>query len=106
MAQATPPRPPRTPAVDSPSQPTAGPSGTNGVSSDLWTEILRSADRQLGLAQKNVVLLAERHRGQTHLLDKLAGKRRNKRPGPALAIGYDVLRTDDRDEGRWLVRAC
>lgn len=100
MAQATPPRPPRSQLAESQSQPAAGPSGTNGArSSDLWTDILRSADRQKALPRKNIILLSERHRGRTHLLDKLAGKRRAKRPEPALAIGYDVLQTDDREEG-------
>lgn len=97
----------------SPAQPAAGPSTPGRLASysasgaregagaprDLWTDILRSADRQKALARKNVVLLSERHRGRAHLLDKIVGKRRAGRRPEALAIGYDLLMTDDRDEG-------
>lgn len=78
-------------------------SARDGEPADLWEDILRSADRQKTHAHKNIILLAERHRGRTHLLDKLAGKRRQRaaEPGaaPALAIGYQVLESEDRDEG-------
>lgn len=103
------PRPTRVPSSGSaPLTPTAGPS-TPGPGSarddsvDLWEDILRSADRQKTHAHKNIVLLAERHRGRTHLLDKLAGKRRQRPEGAsALAIGYQVLESEDRDEGKVL----
>lgn len=96
--------------ANAPLTPAAGPSSTAATpsrhasggqadSADLWEDILRSADRQKSLAHKNVILLAERHRGRTHLLEKLAGKRRQRIESPALAIGYQVLESDDRDEG-------
>lgn len=78
----------------------AGPATTaGGPDNDLWTEILRGADRQKALSRKNVVLLSERHRGRRSLLDKLVGKRRTREAPAALAIGYDVLEQGDRDEG-------
>lgn len=92
---ATPPR--RQPAAGpstplrSPAPPPPPPGGQ-----DLWADILRSADRAKALPRKNVVLLSERHRGRAHLLDKVVGKRRARQP---LAIGYDLLLSDDRDEG-------
>ncbi|CAK9779848.1 unnamed protein product [Cutaneotrichosporon oleaginosum] len=94
---ATPPRRqpaagPSTPAVRSPAPPP--PAISNGTQ-DLWTDILRSADRAKALPRKNIVLLSERHRGRAHLLDKVVGKRRARQP---LAIGYDLLMSDDRDD--------
>lgn len=117
MSAATPPRARQSyldTRLETPSPgPTAGPStpgrlgapsgsgsgGREGAPAvpDLWTDILRSADRQKALARKNVLLLSERHRGRAHLLDKIVG-RRSRRPD-ALAIGYELLHTDDRDEG-------
>ncbi|BEJ13610.1 hypothetical protein CspHIS471_0307840 [Cutaneotrichosporon sp. HIS471] len=79
-------------------QPAAGPSTPHVPSEgreDLWADILRSADRAKALPRKNVVLLSERHRGRAHLLDKVVGKRRARQP---LAIGYDLLTSDDRDD--------
>lgn len=97
------PRPSRVPSGSGARTPTAtaGPSTSAGPDSvDLWEDILRSADRAKAHAHKNIVLLAERHRGRTHLLDKLAGKRRQRPEGSgALAIGYQVLESEDRDEG-------
>ncbi|EJT50405.1 hypothetical protein A1Q1_00337 [Trichosporon asahii var. asahii CBS 2479] len=94
------PRPSRVPSGSGARTPTAaGPSSNPADSVDLWEDILRSADRAKTHAHKNIVLLAERHRGRTHLLDKLAGKRRQRPEGAsALAIGYQVLESEDRDE--------
>lgn len=100
------PRPSRVPSGSGARTPTAaGPSSNPADSADLWEDILRSADRAKTHAHKNIVLLAERHRGRTHLLDKLAGKRRQRPEGAsALAIGYQVLESEDRDEGKLFPR--
>ncbi|WVR03075.1 hypothetical protein IAU60_000064 [Kwoniella sp. DSM 27419] len=86
--------------------------GQPGVGS-LWAEILGGADRSKGLAKKNLIVLAERHHGRTHLLaqlDQNARKRRNDHAGvgagsgsgrngrKGLAIGYEVVDISDGDE--------
>lgn len=91
----TPRPPPLTPAP-----PTGREGARAGTGADLWTDILRSADRQKELARKNVVLLSERHRGRSHLLDEIVGRRARQ----ALAVGYELLQTDDRDEGACATR--
>lgn len=89
-----------TQAATTPAAAAAGSGSGPARADDLWTEILRGADRQKSLSRKNVVLLSERHRGRRNLLSKLVGKRRAREaPPPALAIGYDVLEHADRDEG-------
>ncbi|KAL1407301.1 hypothetical protein Q8F55_006722 [Vanrija albida] len=87
------------PAASGGSAPLAGPSKPPAAATtDLWTDILRSADRQQSLGRKNVVLLAERNRGRSHLLDRLVGKRRGGARPDALAVGYDVLQAADEED--------
>jgi dynein light intermediate chain 1 len=97
---------PALPPPSSAAEAAPGSGSGSGSATGLWTDILRSADRQKALARKNVVLLSERHRGRALLLDKLVGKRRNanasankENEGAALAIGYEVLEGGERDEG-------
>ncbi|ORX35111.1 dynein light intermediate chain-domain-containing protein [Kockovaella imperatae] len=81
-------------------------------STDIWSDILRSADRSTAgrdtYRRKNVIVLSEKKHGRRHLIDQLveasgSSSRRKQRqkvaqpvkPSPVLAMGYNILEVKD-----------
>ncbi|KAK4688250.1 dynein cytoplasmic 1 light intermediate chain, partial [Tremellales sp. Uapishka_1] len=77
-------------------------SSSSSSTSDLWADILRSADRQKqkGYGRKNLIVLSERHHGRNYLIDQLIGskKRKASKRNAGLVMGYQVMEIKEEGE--------